>query len=263
MKKDFFVSTFCFLALVTSRNVASQTADSTLDVVAYPFAEIPIALEGGSETLADKEIKRLSESLPTQLETEIQSIVPRKKVSFVEMEDIPKLQKVLLQTKANFKFKDVQNVVKTISEKFAKVDAVLFMKIEKVGLASIKITAKIVDVSSRKISQKQEKVNLDTDGLLDAKVKILAKNLAGDIVSRGSLIRNPKVWAVAATIASAVWWVVENNHVRNDDKNYGDATTTVEATRAGIEAEKSVTRRNIAAGSTAVAAGALLIFSIF
>lgn len=262
MKKDFLVAALYFLALVTYRNVASQTADSTLNVVAYPFAEIPLALEGSSETLTNKEIKRLSESLPTQLETEIQSIIPRKKVSFVEMEDIPKLQEVLLQTKANFKFEDVQNVVKTISDEFAKVDAVLFMKIEKVGLASIKITAKIVDVSSRKLSQKQEKVNLD-DGLLDSKVKILAKNLAGDIVSRGSFVRDPKAWAAVATIASAAWWFLENGSVKDNDRAYDGATTTVEATEAGIEAEKSVTRRNIAAGSTAVAAGALLIFSIF
>jgi len=263
MKRYFFMTVLCFLTLVTPRIVAGQTADKTFDVVTYSFAEIPRIPEGVRETPTDLEIKKLSESLPLQLETEIQSLIPRKKISFLDVEDFPKLQEVLVYTKATFKFEDVKTVIKAISKKVAEADAVLFMKIEKVGYVSIKITAKIVDVSSRKLTQKQVEVNLTIHGLLKEKMKDLARDLVKDIVSQKSILHKPVIWATIATVASAIWWLAENEQVITNDEIYDEATTIVDATNAGIDADKSVTRREIAAISTGVSAGAFLVFLIF
>lgn len=260
MRKTFCTLVLCCVSLVTSRAALGKaTADSTFDVITYFEAEIPSIIE---EAQTDSKIQELGKSLPAQLQTEIGNLA-HGRIVFQDPGVLTKLQDVLVHADVVFKFEDVKPVIDKIVKEIAVTDAVLFTKIEKVGYGLIRITAKIVDRATRVRTQKQIEVNLDTPGMWEAKVQDLAREIVKDIVSRKGLIRNPKIWAAVATIASAAWWAAENNNVRNDDETYGDAATTIEATRAGINAEKSVTRRDIAAGSTAVAAGALLIFSIF
>jgi hypothetical protein len=137
------------------------------------------------------------------------------------------------------------------------------------GSGDIKIIARLVEIeTSALIATDERKVNLDkfrkkSEKLANELAKKIATRLDDKKKSGRSIIRDPKIWAAVATVASAIWWYAENNRVKTNDEIYDQATTTVDATTAGIAADKSVTRREIAAISTGASAGAFLIFLVF
>ncbi len=258
MRQRFYAVAFGFLFLFPSCVLLSQTLDQPFRIVTYPKVTIP---QGLGEIKISQTIKNISENLQWDLQSEIQKL-PHGRIVFLERDLITQLEEVL---ELDYEYENVSAAISKIVRAVPKktpAAAVLFIKVEIVGLADIKIRAKIVDTTLTILTEKYVETKLVSQELPKSSLQQLAQGLIRDFVPlKNGIMRKPIFWASTATIASSVWLYWEDKNVNENHNSYDAAKTIENATKARIATEKSVTRRDIALTSTIVSGATLMYFT--
>ncbi len=271
MKRKSCVIGLTLLMLCLHGKALASLEDSTLTIITYHEAEIPSDL--GQERV-DNLIREYRDKLPRELQTAIRKIPSaRDRIEFLERSP------ALIKLKKTVDYENVTALVDTILRVVSeRPDAFLFTKIE-TGTGTIIFRAKIVNIKT--VVKAEDRIEFaQTEAFvtetMNTQIQELAKNILLQVspmniqriieykhigLDAPRFLNYPTISSGVIALGSFAWYLVEDANVDDAYKKYNQPGSVEEITEARIEAEKALTRKNIA-GTSAFISGVAFGFFI-